>query len=120
MSTWSRIGLFVGFAGMVLLVHTGCVRTSTYESTMRKLDDVWILYHNEQLQTQELRARNRQLKEQMAELAATLRVWRDQVARAERESKQAREELAQAKAERGMPQTGGAEETKVDSGRSSP
>jgi hypothetical protein len=100
MNTVLRQILFLLLGSAILFAQSGCVRSSTYKKTRNALDDVRILYHSEQQRGGELKARNKQLVQQLTELATTAEMWRKQAVRAEQESQQIRTELHQLQSER--------------------
>jgi septal ring factor EnvC (AmiA/AmiB activator) len=78
----------VALIATLCLLGTGCVRSSSYQSLKKELDDVRLQYETEKLRTQDIKSENRKLKHEIAELDGKFKSWREQLARTEQEWKE--------------------------------
>jgi septal ring factor EnvC (AmiA/AmiB activator) len=100
MNTWRNVLISVVAVAMLLVLTGGCVRTASYHSVKKELDDVRVQYETERIRSQDLKVENRKLKQDITELDAKFRAWRDQLTRTEQEWKETRDELLRLKVEK--------------------
>jgi hypothetical protein len=100
MNIWSRGLMGIAAAAAILVFGSGCVRSSSYQSVKKDLEDIRVQYETEKIRAQDLKADNRRLKQEISELDAKFRNWREQLARTEQEWKETRDELLRLKIEK--------------------
>jgi peptidoglycan hydrolase CwlO-like protein len=100
MNTWRRGLIGVAAAATLLIFTSGCVRSSSYHSVKKELEDVRVQYETEKIRGQDLKVENRKLKQEISELDAKFRNWRDQFTKTEQEWKETRDELLRLKIEK--------------------
>jgi hypothetical protein len=100
MSIWRNGVIGVAAAAALLVFTGGCVRSGSYQSVKKELEDIRVQYETERLRSHDLKSENRKLKQDIAELEAKFRAWRDQLTRTEQEWKETRDELLRLKVEK--------------------
>lgn len=101
MNRWgARLASMTVLGTTLVAASTGCVSGQTYELAKSRTENAKLLYESEQRRAQELAAANRLMKQQLAELEASLHNLREQLDHKDKDWREARDELLKLKIEK--------------------
>jgi septal ring factor EnvC (AmiA/AmiB activator) len=101
-------------AGLFSTALTACVSSGTYEQVKTEAEDLNKRYQAERARSSDLATQNKQQKQKIDQLEASLHGWREELARTEKEWKEMRDNLLKFKVEYEMQRSGTRDRFRVE------